>query len=383
MQTKTYFANNVPAALEIARQELGEDALLVNSKPAPAHARSFGRLEVTFAWDPPLGENAKSTGPKPVPSKQRSELDEIRQQIAHLEATVGQSGGGLPKVGQWADQRSDQEEDRGKKNDNPVFARLCAAGLGAETARETVREIPRTALDPQSSVVQSLARRIPMAPFVEVKPGETRVLAFVGPPGRGKTLSLVKIAVAEGLARQIPVRIYSVGAHGVGGQEQIARYGAILGVPHQSFEAIENLSLALQGDAWKGLVLIDTPGLSASDRDEMNDLTRFFSGRPEIEKHLVLRADARSADMLHVISRFAGLRPSRLLFTGIDDALSAGAMAEALIRSRIPGTFAGTGQQIPDDLEVMDAGKLARDVWVSGWVDADVDAPMRSRAVAA
>ena len=35
MQTKTYFASSVPAALEVARQELGEDAMLVSSRPAP------------------------------------------------------------------------------------------------------------------------------------------------------------------------------------------------------------------------------------------------------------------------------------------------------------------------------------------------------------
>ena len=52
MQTKTYFASSVPAALEVARKELGEDAMLVTSKPASAEARPFGRLEVTFAYDP-------------------------------------------------------------------------------------------------------------------------------------------------------------------------------------------------------------------------------------------------------------------------------------------------------------------------------------------
>ncbi len=60
MQTKTYFATSVPAALEVARQELGQDALLVGSRPAPAAARQYGRLEVTFAFDakePPVLPN--------------------------------------------------------------------------------------------------------------------------------------------------------------------------------------------------------------------------------------------------------------------------------------------------------------------------------------
>ena len=60
MQTKTYFATSVPAALEVARQELGQDALLVGSRPAPTAARQYGRLEVTFAFDP------KEPAPRPA-----------------------------------------------------------------------------------------------------------------------------------------------------------------------------------------------------------------------------------------------------------------------------------------------------------------------------
>ena len=63
MQTKTYFASSVPAALEVARRELGEDALLVSSRRSPPLARQFGRLEVTFAWDS-VGEAADCTRPR-------------------------------------------------------------------------------------------------------------------------------------------------------------------------------------------------------------------------------------------------------------------------------------------------------------------------------
>jgi flagellar biosynthesis protein FlhF len=192
-----------------------------------------------------------------------------------------------------------------------------------------------------------------------MKLGESRTLAFIGPAGRGKTTSLVKIAVRFGLALRVPVRIYGAGAHGVGCQEQLARYATILGVPFQACESLESLSLALNGEAWKGLALIDTPGLSLADMEGISELARFFSRRPEIEKHLVLRSDARSADMLHVVSRLSSLDPARLLFTGVEEALSLSAMVETLMRSRIPAMFAGTGQDIPDDIEEVNAAGLA------------------------
>src|ERR1035438_5448777 len=94
MQTKAYFASSVPAALEFARQELGENALLVSSRPAPAQARQFGRLEVTFAFDPreaplphsPVMRNAAAISPA------AAEMNEVRLQLAALRTVAGRGG---------------------------------------------------------------------------------------------------------------------------------------------------------------------------------------------------------------------------------------------------------------------------------------------------
>jgi flagellar biosynthesis protein FlhF len=145
----------------------------------------------------------------------------------------------------------------------------------------------------------------------------------------------------------------------------MARYAAILGVPFQSFESFDSLNLALHGDRWKGLVLIDTPGQICGDRHEMEEMTRFFARRTEIETHLIIRAEARSADMQYMLSRFAAIKPSRLLFTGVDEVRGLGAAADTMIRSGIPATFFGTGARIPEDLEEVSVEKLARSLWAA------------------
>jgi flagellar biosynthesis protein FlhF len=327
MQTKTYFANSVPAALEVARQELGPEAMLVTSRPTPEQARQFGKLEVTFAFDRAAAEPA---------GKSNAELEEIREQLTALRMAI---------------QRGATSADAAFPVSAPAFP---AAAQAYALAAPGVTPIA-SAAQPNISIAQP---GIPIAPFREMKSGESRTLALIGAPGRGKTTSLVKIAVRFGLSRQLPVRIYTVGAHGVGQQEQMARYAAILGVPWQAYESLESLHLALTGEAWRGLSLIDTPGLSPMDRAEYNEFVKFFSRRPEIEKHLVLRADATSADLNHVISRFSTISPDRLLFTGLDEALSTAGAVDALVRSGIPATFIGTGQRIPEDIEEAESAKF-------------------------
>jgi flagellar biosynthesis protein FlhF len=352
MQTKTYFASSVPMALELARKELGEDALLVTSRPSPPATRALGRLEVTFAWDPkpepamtaiPFGpaRALQSSGGRPP----ASELDEIREQISALRLAVGRPVGDRP-----AEQR------------DYLADRLIDGGLEPDTAREISLAAGRRPGDQHSTMLQELAGRLPCAAFPELKAGESKTLAFVGPPGRGKSTTLVKVAARFGLAKRVPVKIYTAGSHGVCGEEQMARFATILGVPFFACESLDTLTLALNGDTWKGLALIDTPGMSPAESNEIEEFARFFGRRPEIEKHLVLRADARSADMRGVISRFSTMGVSRLLFTGVDETQSLGAMAETLLRSKIPAAFVGTGQQLPDDLETISAAGLARAV---------------------
>jgi flagellar biosynthesis protein FlhF len=321
MQTKAYFSSSVPAALAVARQELGENALLVSSRPAPPEVRQFGRLEVTFAWDP-------------------KEMSRRRFEPAATSASAVKG--------------------------SPMAEKLVMAGFSPAAASEMATGAARRSGDPNAAVVHELASRIPVVPFAEMKPGERRTLAFIGPPGRGKTTSLVKIAVSLGLSRNIPVRIYCAGAHGVGAQEQLARFATILDAEFMACESLASLNLALNEHEREGLTLIDTPGISPADRIELAELKSFFDARAEIEKHLVLRADASSADMLHMISRFSVLTPSRILVTGMDEAISVAPMIEGLIRGGIPATFVGTGQQIPEDLEEVNAERLARAAWAAG-----------------
>jgi flagellar biosynthesis protein FlhF len=315
MLTKSYYASSIPAALEFARAELGENAMLVGSKPAPPEARQHGRLEVTFAYDPADVKQAV-TGEPPV--------------------TVSRN----------------------------LAERLIAAGFSPDLAADLDAACALRECNADTALVEELISRIPPAAFADLKAGESRTLAFIGPPGRGKTISLTKIAVNKGISRRLPVRICSAGPQTTAARDRLARFASILGTPFQSCDSIPELHDALADTDWRGLTLIDTPGIAPADRTELIELKNVFTAYPGIEKHLVLRADSSAADMLHTIIRFAPLAPSRLLFTGMDEAVRIASVIETLIRSAIPATFAGTGQKVPQDVQEINPEKLARGVWV-------------------
>src|SRR5262245_23580089 len=53
MRLKSYFAGTVEAAMELAKKELGGDALLINAQPATEETRYLGAYEVVCALDAP------------------------------------------------------------------------------------------------------------------------------------------------------------------------------------------------------------------------------------------------------------------------------------------------------------------------------------------
>src|SRR3989442_6740012 len=95
MRLKSYFAGTVESAIRLARQEMGEDAMLVNSRKAPQEARHLGAYEVVFAAapdsrvDPPRPSRAEEIAP-PAQSLIQ-EMAEMRRQLDKVSAQVSRS----------------------------------------------------------------------------------------------------------------------------------------------------------------------------------------------------------------------------------------------------------------------------------------------------
>jgi flagellar biosynthesis GTPase FlhF len=91
--------------------------------------------------------------------------------------------------------------------------------------------------------------------------------------------------------------------------------------------------------------LIDTPGLSPADTDEIHAWDRFFRLYPDMERHFVLRADTRSADIYRVMARMEGLHPTHLLFTGLDEVSDYAAVLETAMKSGVALDLAGMARR--------------------------------------
>jgi flagellar biosynthesis protein FlhF len=235
----------------------------------------------------------------------------------------------------------------------------CAeARLGGPGLRTTrpAEQPDRTAL--QRALIEELESRFTAEPSLGKPEGGRRIAAMVGPPGSGKTATLIKLAVNYGLACRRPVLLVSMDNYRIAAVDQLRSYAAILGAGFQAPETVAGLAQAIEECRGKGLVLIDTPGLGFGEIQDFAGLAQFLATRLDIEKHLVLSSSIKAADLTRMADGYEIFRPDRLLFTRLDETASFGPILNEAVRTAKPLSFFATGQRIPEDIEEATPSRL-------------------------
>jgi flagellar biosynthesis protein FlhF len=347
-----------------ARQELGPEAMLVNSRRAPPEARHLGEYEVVFA-----AENGPAQGEAAAPPERLhsgNAADRLALDLASLKVELEGMRRALVRSAfapaRWSGVSPTAAD---------AYAALAAQEVLPSLAREIVEaaeariSAARTMAPPggekavwRQALVDEVRSRFTVEPSLGRGESPPRVAALVGPSGSGKTTTLIKLAVQYGLAIRRPVLLLSVDTLRIAAAAQLRSFAAILGVGMQVLETVGALSQAIEENRGKDLILIDTPGFGPADMEADCGLARFLSTRTDIDTQLVLSSSMKAADVTRMVDRFEIFRPQRLLFTRLDETESLGPIFNEAARTRKPLSFFATGQRIPEDLEAVTWDRL-------------------------
>lgn len=411
MIIKKFLAATETEAIEMAKRELGSNAIVMNIKKV--RPRGFARffiktkVEVTAALDEnvvydtenksPASDEKKDgvalelTAPRFVPDIVATEDED--KNVATIEEKLDSLQKMLEKqmsdkmqeektnlVEEVTDSEPDPKEIRAEKESKEVSkAKACKELILKQMIQNEVEEsIAEMLIDevdrslPEDAALDQILtaiyqKIILMAgqPYVldkEVEEGETKYVFFLGSTGVGKTTTIAKIASRMRLNRKKNIALVTADTFRIAAVEQLKTYANILGVPLKVVYSPEDLGEMREELDQYDICFIDTAGCSHKNREQMDNMKMLMEQIPisRREVYLVLNAGAKYSDLKDIADVYSDITDYSLIFTKLDETSSAGVMLNMKTYTDRPLSYVTWGQNVPDDIGKVDAQKIAK-----------------------
>jgi len=311
MRVKTFTADTTAAAMDMVRDSLGSDAVIVSSFQG-----DDGQAVLVAATEPAEPANEDRDHEAPTLGDDGFDLAAFLRQalVSH----------GVPV---------------------PTAARLAEIGTGTEA--ETAVQALTRALDAQLGFA-------PLEAFEDGMPP----LVLVGPPGAGKTITAAKICARAHMAKQAVVPV-TTDVKRAGGVEQLAAFTRILGLDLATAPDTDALlALVREHRDGPGRLVIDTAGTNPYDDHEMAQLARIID-TADGEAVLVLPAGGDAVESADMACIYARAGATRLIVTRLDIARRLGAVIAAAFAARLPLADVSISHRVGEGLKPITPAVLA------------------------
>jgi flagellar biosynthesis protein FlhF len=380
MKIKTFYAQTMAEALRDIKAELGPDALLLSTRETPRRSGvTRSTFEIVAAVDSPDPDVAVPSTPAPKVVQVSEAETEGKSDDAVLPAPVTYSPASMLRDAPRAARKKAPAKPRAAaRNRVPrpkplepadaadgIRLELVARGVSAEVSdlllRESLQCLTARQRRSRSSLVRALrnvAEQLIASNASETGMPGKRVVVFFGPTGVGKTTSIAKLAARLALRDKKRVVLITLDGYRIGAVEQLRTYAALMGVPFRFVRHVSDLQAALEEQREKDYVLVDTAGRAPRDGSAIRELAAIAHASSEMERHLVLSATTKSADLQEIIDRFEPCKADHLLFTKLDETAAAGGILTELVRTRKSPSYYTDGQRVPEDFHVLPKGRI-------------------------
>jgi flagellar biosynthesis protein FlhF len=361
MQIKKYFAADMRQAMRAIREEQGPDAVILSNRTLADGVE----ISVAIDYDVDAPRSAPQRQPAGDQAADLNGLQGFRELLARREAVQARAAGP-------ADGAVNDELRTLRRMLETQLAALAWNDMTrrAPLATELLRELSEIGFAPDiaarvadalpTDVDFTAARRLAIARIAdEIATTGDRwaefggTVAFVGPPGAGKSSAIAKLAARWVLRHgNAGLVLISADVERVGSIEETAHLGRLMGARTYNVGSLDELPGLLVRVATARLVLIDTTGAGPRDARLAATVQALRAASATLEIALTLSASTQAGAIEEAVAVLRDERVAACILTKLDEAASLGGALSALIRAGLPVAYVSEGRRVPDDLRV-------------------------------
>jgi len=393
------FSGSTPAeALKKAQLEVGEDAMLIETREI--QKKSLGKsalYEIVVGVEenavPRQRQAQPLTKQRPLAqksndvlyniseaAKQISKIAEVTEEENHSKHIPVAPSEDLKKIKDEIEKLGDKVKliqnmfwnEKSPKNSLPIppeFAEIYRLAQQSGMNQEHLDEIMQLTLEHMPSKMrensetvkryfQTLLRKmIPVRLESAPKMGAKKVVMLVGPTGVGKTTSIAKLAARYSyfLEKKYKVGLVVLDTYRIGAVEQLMQYARMMKLGIETVVDPPEFSSALNSLQYSDYILIDTMGSSPYDKGKIEKIYECLRSNTtdySVDVILVLPSSIKYEDLKSTYENFAPLGIDTMMFTKLDETRGFGNIFSLVYETKVPISYFSIGQEVPEDLVV-------------------------------
>ncbi len=360
MKVKKYVAQNMAEAMKQIRQELGDEAVILNSKVT--HTGGWlglfkkKKLEVIAALDmerkpSKVFVKEKKREQHPQHPNQKSfesnknlheEINEIKRMVQDITINQPIQMQNYPEPIQIFCEK--------------LYSQDLNMNIIHSLGDMLLKQWRSSQVDPSEQEISEWAKKHFTEILSQYDNGGSNVrkkyINLVGPTGVGKTTTLAKIAAGEVINNRKKIAFITTDTYRIAAIEQLKTYANLLNVPVEVVYKLEDFQKAVKKYEDYDHVFIDTAGRNYREMKYIEELQKLIDFKQDIETFLTLSMTMKERDIQGIIKNFEILSIDKFIFTKLDETSTYGTLVNIIVQNKKGVAYLTYGQDVPDDVEV-------------------------------
>ena len=350
----------MPEAMKKIREDLGEDAVILNTKVI-TKKKMFGLIkqksfEVVAGVDdivqpvtpkaPIVPSTVSTVIQDDVSQSLKQEIDDLKKMMLTVQQQTKRQDTVPEQIQPFVSylQRQELGEELITAIRDELFVHLEKEGT------ITVEQFEKIS----GTVIRQALAHLPMGGLTFAK----KQVHVIGPTGVGKTTTIAKMAARAVLQEKKKIAFITTDTYRIAAIEQLKTYAGLLQAPVEIAYTAEDYANALTKLSHVDVVFVDTAGRNYKDGKYVEDLRDLIGFTEDAESFLVLTTTAKESDMAAVIDQFIDVPVEKFIFTKVDETNSIGTNINLMLKYNKGLAYYTDGQEVPEDIEEATIEKL-------------------------